>query len=148
MTVAVAVTMIGTRFQKEQQSERTRLLEGREYSKETSDLYDRSKQSVNEALDATRDTSTTLLVQRNQLERTRDDVSSCFSVGVGLWLDCGCERRNGTQLDETDSTLHRARGTLLRMGRRIVTSKLIMGTTILMELGAIGFLVYWRFFKS
>lgn len=51
------------------------------------------------------------------------------------------------QVRETDDYLTKSRKTLKRMGRRIVTNKLIQYFIILMELAIIAFIVWYRFFS-
>jgi len=48
---------------------------------------------------------------------------------------------------DTDDILVRARRTLMRIARRTVTNKLITATIILLELGAVGVIVWYRWIR-
>ena len=65
-------------------------------------------------------TTVVLHTQREQIVRTRDTVRI------------------------TDDVLSRAKRTLQRIARRTVTNKLITGTVILLELGAVGLIIWYR----
>ena len=62
--------------------------------------------------------------QRGQLENARDDLA------------------------ETDETVGKAGRTLRSMGRRVLTDKLVQGVIVLLELGIIGVIIYFKYYKE
>ena len=52
------------------------------------------------------------------------------------------------QLAETDDTLGRTKSTIRSIGRRLMTDKLVQGIVILLELGIIGLVVWYRYYKK
>lgn len=51
-------------------------------------------------------------------------------------------------IDRVDAVVNQAKTVMSRMGRRVVTDKLIQGSIILMELVIIGVIVYIKFIRS
>lgn len=103
----------------ERRQQRRLLLEGTERTQATNDSLSNTRRVIEETTEVGIGTSSTLQQQREQLLRSRDAV------------------------DETNDILHRARKTLRTMARRTVTNKLATGAIIMVELIAIGIIV-WR----
>ncbi|XP_062502632.1 vesicle transport through interaction with t-SNAREs homolog 1B-like [Corticium candelabrum] len=105
-------------------SQRNRLLKGSESLNRASESIARSKQVAAESETIGVETLEELVGQREQLLRA------------------------GATVKETDDQVSKAKRILISMGKRVVTDKLIMITIILLELGIIGGVVYWKFFSK
>ena len=104
--------------------ERRKLLHGNEVIDNTSNALMKSKQVIAQTEDRANITSQQLYDQGNQLENTLTD------------------------LQETNATSDRARRVMIGMARRVYTDRIIQFIIVFIELGIIGFLVYWRFFAK
>jgi len=104
--------------------QRKMLLEGRDAVVSSEQSMLNTQRTLEETYEVGSTTSTRLLEQREQILRARDAVH------------------------ETDDVLSRSKRILQRMARRTVTNKLITATIIVLELGAIGLIVYFRFIKD
>lgn len=103
----------------ERRNQRRMLLEANERTEATSGSLTNTQRVIEETTEVGIGIGTNLHTQREQLLRSRDAVH------------------------DTDDVLHRARKTLRRMARRTVTNKLTTASVILVELIAIGIIV-WR----
>ncbi|ESO99579.1 hypothetical protein LOTGIDRAFT_141904 [Lottia gigantea] len=104
-------------------SQRSKLLQGHQSLQRTSDSIARSQQISEETDQIGVEIIGELGEQRETLVRTRD------------------------RLHETDGNLVRSRKILKGMARRVMTNKMILIVIILVELGIVGGLVYWKFFS-
>ena len=72
-------------------------------------------------------------------------------LGVSILQDLHRQRETIVHAHDTlhgaDDNISRARRTLASMSRRVLTNKLIMIGIILLLLGAIGLVVYYKFIK-
>jgi vesicle transport through interaction with t-SNAREs protein 1 len=106
-----------------QASHRSQLLKGTDSLNRATESIARSKQVAAESEAIGTETLEDLVGQREQLLRAADTVK------------------------ETDDEVSKAKRILISMGKRVITDKLIMFTIILLELGIIGGVVYWKFFS-
>jgi len=107
----------------ERDDARQRLLEGKALVDESEESLLNTQRTLASTAETGQATMSTLVVQREQIIRTRDTVR------------------------DTDDIVSRARRTIQRIARRTVTNKLITGLVILLELGGVGLVVWWKFFK-
>ncbi|XP_048737945.2 vesicle transport through interaction with t-SNAREs homolog 1B-like isoform X2 [Ostrea edulis] len=105
-------------------SQRAKLMEGTQILNRTTDSIARSHQISAETDQIGVDTIDELGRQRDVLERTRD------------------------RLVDTDTNLSRSRKILKTMAMRVMTNKMILIVVILLELGILGVVVWWKFFKK
>jgi len=103
---------------------RARLLEGKSLVDESEESLLNTQRTLASTAETGQATMNTLVIQREQIIRTRDAVH------------------------DTDDIVSRARRTIQRIARRTVTNKLITGFVILLELAGVGVVVWWKFFKN
>ncbi|XP_065832760.1 vesicle transport through interaction with t-SNAREs homolog 1B-like [Oscarella lobularis] len=103
--------------------QRNTLIQGTGSLNRASESIARSKAVATESEQVGTETLGELYGQREQLLRATDTVA------------------------ETDAEVSKAKTILISMGKRVITDKLIMMIIILLELGIIGGLVYWKFFS-
>eukprot|EP00118_Oscarella_pearsei_P025329 m.307999 g.307999 ORF g.307999 m.307999 type:complete len:222 (+) comp43222_c0_seq1:34-699(+) len=106
-----------------QGQQRSTLLKGSSSLNRTSESIARSKRTAAESEQIGTETLGDLVGQKEQLLRATDTVH------------------------ETDAEVSKAKTILISMGKRVITDKLIMMIIILLQLGIIGGLVYWKFFS-
>lgn len=99
-----------------------------------------------------------LLQGHQSLQRTSDSIARSHQIaaetdqiGTDIIDELGEQRetliRTRERLIETDANLGKSRKILKSMARRVMTNKLILAVIILMELGILAGLVYWKFFS-
>ncbi|XP_062596957.1 vesicle transport through interaction with t-SNAREs homolog 1B-like isoform X1 [Saccostrea cucullata] len=111
------------RIDRVEASQRARLMEGTQILNRTSESIARSHQISAETDQIGVETIDELGRQRDVLERTKD------------------------RLVDTDSNLSRSRKILKTMAMRVMTNKMILIVVILLELGILGVVIWWKFFK-
>ncbi|KAL3873393.1 hypothetical protein ACJMK2_036521 [Sinanodonta woodiana] len=84
------------------------------------------------------------------LFRTQQIAAETDQVGVEIIDELGRQRetleRTRDRLVDTDSNLGRSRKILKTMATRVMTNKMILIVIILLELGILGGMVYYKFF--
>jgi len=99
-----------------------------------------------------------LLQGHQSLQRTSDSIARSHQIAAGtdqigadIIDELGEQRetlvRTRGKLVETDANLSKSRKILKSMARRVMTNKLILAFIIIVELAALGGLVYWKFFS-
>jgi vesicle transport through interaction with t-SNAREs protein 1 len=111
-------------FQRMENTQRARLMQGTATLHRASDSLARTHQVAAETDQVADEIVSELGTQRESLLRTRD------------------------RLHETDSNLARSRKILNTMMRRVMTNKMILAVIILLELGILGVVIWWKFFKK
>mmetsp|Transcript_23405 Transcript_23405/g.37455 ORF Transcript_23405/g.37455 Transcript_23405/m.37455 type:complete len:214 (+) Transcript_23405:51-692(+) len=104
-----------------EREERNRLLQSHEIIDSTQSALDRSKQVVAETEEVAIDSSTKVNAQGQQLENVLGDVH------------------------DINDTSARGRRIMMGMARRMMTDRIIQSIIVILELGIIGGLLYWRF---
>ncbi|OWA52237.1 putative Vesicle transport through interaction with t-SNAREs-like protein 1B [Hypsibius exemplaris] len=111
-------------FDPQETANRSRLLQGRAVLERTSDSLGRSLAIASETERVGGETVGELHHQRESLEHTR------------------------ARLEETNQDLSKSRGIIRSMGRRVVTNKLFLMIIILLEVGILGGVVYYKYFSK
>ncbi|XP_045162032.1 vesicle transport through interaction with t-SNAREs homolog 1B-like [Mercenaria mercenaria] len=104
-------------------SQRSRLVQGHQSLNRASESIARSHQIAAETEEIGTETLVELGRQREVLTRTKD------------------------RLHDTDANLGKSRKILKTMAMRMMTNKMILIVIILLELGILGGVVYWKFFS-
>lgn len=105
----------------QQKSERRQLLHGQEIIDSTDDALLRGKQIIAHTEETAIDSNRMLHEQGHKLEHALED------------------------LHETNDVSDRARRIMYGMARRMMTDRIIQFIIVFLELGIIGFLLYWKF---
>lgn len=97
---------------------------------------------MNETIDRTTET----------VYRTQQIAAETDQVGIAVVDELGTQRealiRTKERLVDTDVNLSKSRRILRSMYRRVMTNKLILVVIIILELGILAFVVWFRFFKK
>lgn len=97
---------------------------------------------MNETIDRTTDT----------VYRTQQIAAETDQVGIAVVDELGTQResliRTKERLIDTDVNLTRSRKILRSMYRRVMTNKLILVVIIILEIGILAGVVWYRFFKK
>eukprot|EP00048_Salpingoeca_helianthica_P007154 m.107197 g.107197 ORF g.107197 m.107197 type:complete len:223 (+) comp14246_c0_seq1:50-718(+) len=107
---------------------------------------------------ASGDTRTLLLDNHERLQRTTDRLANTRRVaeeseqiGTNVLTDLHGQReqivRIGGRVQSMDANLGKSKSILTSMGRRIVSSKLILFCTIILLIGILGLVVYFKLKK-
>jgi len=107
----------------QERNQRNKVLQINQHTVDAEESLIRSKQVLAETEAMGADTAQLLVRQTDQLENTN------------------------AQLHEARDLNERARRTLVGMARRVMTDRIIQAVIVILELGIIGFLVYWKFIK-
>lgn len=87
----------------------------------------------------------------DSIARSHQIAAETDEIGVGIIDELGRQRetlvRTKDRLTDTDTNLSKSRKILKTMATRVMTNKLILIVIILLELAALGGLVYWKFFS-
>lgn len=113
-----------SQYSSQEKEERRQLLQGQEILDNTDNALIRSKQVIRETEEIAVDTQDKLYGQGKQLENVHNNLA------------------------EVNETSDRARRIMIGMARRLRTDRIIQSIIILLEVGIIGFLLYWRFFRK
>lgn len=111
-------------FQRTENAQRSRLLQGTASLNRGSDSIARSHQVAAETDQVADEIVSELGTQRESLLRTQD------------------------RLHDTDTNLSRSRKIVNTMMTRVFTNKIILVVIILLELAILGIVVWWKFFKK
>ena len=88
----------------------------------------------------------------DSLLRTQQIAVETEAVGGEIISDLGTQRealeRTRTRLIDTDAELGRSRKIIRKMYLNVFTNKIVLVCIIFLELGILGGVVYWRFFKK
>jgi vesicle transport through interaction with t-SNAREs protein 1 len=86
------------------------------------------------------------------LARTHQIAAETDQVGTEIIEELGTQResllRTKTRLTETDENLSQSRKVVNIISRRVMTNKLLLVIVILIELGILGGVIYWKFFSG
>lgn len=107
---------------------------------------------IDEALQSTVRQGTTMLERTSQsLYRTTQVALESEQIGTGVVQELSQQRevlvRTRDRLAETDQELSRSRRILRSMSRVALTNKLVLIVIIILELGILAGLVYYKFFS-
>jgi hypothetical protein len=116
------VARLGNEDQARYYDQRQQLLSGSQLVSESDASLTRTQQVLLETQEIGAATSAQLVQQREQFHNQLDNVH------------------------ETDDYLSRSKRTLQRMHKRLVTNKLIQGAIIVVQLGAIGLIIWLRYY--
>ncbi|KAL4238678.1 Vesicle transport through interaction with t-SNAREs 1B [Mactra antiquata] len=85
------------------------------------------------------------------MARSHQVAAETDQVGVEILGELGRQRevltRTKDRLHDTDSNLSKSRKILNTMAMRVMTNKMILIVIIILELGILGGVVYWKFFS-
>lgn len=86
------------------------------------------------------------------IARSQQIASETDAIGTDIIEDLSRQRdvldRTKGRLIDTDSNLSKSRRIMRTMARRVMTDKMILIAIILVELGTLAGLVYWKFFSK
>lgn len=130
-----------------QTSGREELLSGGLYSAK-SDFEAHQDSQKNKVIDGMESLNRT----SQSLSRTRVIAAETDEIGTGILdeLDGQKEQlyRTRERLEDMDGDLSKSRRILNSMAKRVITNKIILTAIILVELGILGVVVWWKFFKK
>ncbi|XP_072032221.1 vesicle transport through interaction with t-SNAREs homolog 1B-like [Amphiura filiformis] len=88
----------------------------------------------------------------DSIDRTHRIAAETDEIGVGIIDELDSQKEQllsaRDKLEDMDSNIGKSRRILKSMGRRVVTDKMILTAVILIELGILGGVIYWKFFSK
>lgn len=117
------VARLGNEEQQRYYDQRQQLLSGSQMISESDQSLSRTQQVLLETAEIGAATSSQLIQQREQFQNQINTVH------------------------ETDDFISRSKRTLQRMHRRLVTNKILQGAIILVQMGAVGLILYLKYYN-